>query len=90
MKNKNEVEKILIDHGFYYDKDIFDLLTIDDIKEIRKFRINGCSWRKVAEKMFNKSKKFDWEPIDNQLIGQELCLISSLYFDEDYWDEPWN
>jgi hypothetical protein len=69
-------------------KPIFNL-TLDEAREIRIWRIAGCSWRRIAEKASEKWP--DKEIIHgHQLDGIELCGESALLFNEEPSEEPWN
>lgn len=63
----------------------FFVLSHEQALMVKHFRMSeGCTWRRVADKMAERYPGLDITPGD-QIEGRELCLVASDYFDEN-WD----
>jgi hypothetical protein len=67
----------------------FEIVKSKEIaEEIKNYRLNGCTWRKVAEKVADAHPDLGIDS-GNQVDGMWLCKEAMLFLGEKY-EDGWN
>lgn len=74
--------------GFDYGHIIQPNLTKERAQQVRAWRAEGCTWRKVAELAHDAWG--DWMVSGHQLYGEQICYLSATLLGEDPHEDPWN
>lgn len=79
-----EAAKATVDHF----QKVMENMTKEQADYVRQLRVDeGYSWRAVASAC-NEAWNGDWD--SNQIAGMAICEKAASFFDEDYFEKPWN